>query len=105
MAGDSLLWFGIPNERFRDISALVGSRWLMGGKRDVRRWLETWQPNVLVIGPSWIRMLLGPGDAVVNLTQALHCPVTPLGFWRYGAGQEDIWILVRVEWNHDAIHN
>lgn len=79
VAGPNQMWFTMPDENFRDISALVGSRWLTGGKRDIKRWLSVWKPDVLVIEPSWKKMLLGSGETRQLLENQLGIPVTQLG--------------------------
>lgn len=99
IAGDCILWFAWPEEKFRDISALVGSRWMTGGKRDLATWLGRWRPDILVIGPSWKRMLLGAGSSADLLSKALSCPCMLLTTIDMGPVLEGPLEIVRVQWS------
>src|SRR5262249_33498264 len=98
VAGPCVLWFAWPESHFRDISALVGSRWMTGGRRDVARWLGGWKPDVIVLETSWKRMLLGPGDTLALLQKALPCRVSPLMAIDTGPGSEGIWEIFTLQW-------
>ncbi len=96
IAGPNVLWFSWPDENFRDISALVGSRWITGGKREIKKWLSPWQPDIVVIEPSWKKMLLGPGETGALLQNALQRPVTALGQVEFD--HSGPWEIFQIHW-------
>jgi hypothetical protein len=100
VAAPCVLWFAWPEDKFRDISALVGSRWLTGGRRDVARWLGGWKPDIVVIESSWKRMLLGQGDTGSLLQKALPIPVHAITTIDTGPGSEGVWEVFRLDWKN-----
>jgi len=100
VAAPAVLWFAWPDSHFRDISALVGSRWMTGGRRDVSRWLQGWKPDVVVIDEGWKRMLLGrEGETFVLLQKSVpEARVTFLKRIATGAASEGDWEIYRMQW-------
>ncbi len=99
VAAPNIFWFAFPEDNFRDISALVGSRWVTGGRRDVRNWLSGWKPDVIVVEPSWKRMLLGPEDDTLVLLQShLGKNVTHLGDLDTGAAVVGKVEVFQIRW-------
>ncbi len=98
LAAPCIFWFDRADALFRDSSALVGSYWLSGGRRDIGTWLAGWKPDILVVEPSWKHMLLGRGDTRDLLQKALPVPVEALGSIDMGPASEGTLEVFRLRW-------
>src|SRR5206468_1835329 len=61
VAGPSVLWFAWDKELFRDSGAIVLSYWYTGGRRDLKAWLGTWQPDILILDRAMQIVVKRPG--------------------------------------------
>jgi hypothetical protein len=97
IAGPNVLWFGGDTENFRDIGAVVISRWYCGGVFDLRTWLGNWKPDVLILDEFLGRLL--PGDRPVRekLADQLGRPVDFLKEVDTGLAYGK-WGIYRVTW-------
>jgi hypothetical protein len=86
LAGPNVYWFAWPHEHYRDLSALVMSRWLMEGRRDTGRWLNRWRPEILVLTVSWKKMLFGEEPVDALIARQVPCRVQFLGTVDPGPG-------------------
>ncbi len=97
--GPNTFWFNWPADRFRDIGALLYSRWYSGGEGDVGRSLKGWKPDVVVVGPD-IKRIIGKNRPFPDvLAETLEREISDLGTVETGPGNHGALEIYRIHWN------
>ena len=79
--GPMILWYALPPSAYRNVGALVISRYFNGGHVDLPHWVAHWPPDVFVVDWSFRRVYLkNPRiPEAENLQQLLHLNVHYIG--------------------------
>ena len=102
LAGPNVLWYGWEKEKFRDIGAIMVSRWYCQGKREVRKWIEPWKPEVIVLDNTLKRIFLLTEFSEQGLMNYLGCRVQSRGIIET-EGAYGPWEVYRIYWDVPAI--
>jgi len=97
----NVLWFDFDRENFRDVSALVTSRYFTGGEFHPKEWLAPWRPDVLVVDAGVANVLKKYGSPLEALRNALGIPVKFVGVVETN-GAYGNWGVFRLTWEKEV---